>query len=55
MSVSTRQQLIDYCLRALGEPVVEVNLDDQQIEDRVDEAIDYFRLFHYDGIEKIYM
>ena len=55
MAVATRQQLIDYCLRALGEPVVEVNLDDQQIEDRVDEAIDYFRLFHYDGIEKIYM
>jgi len=55
MSVATRQQLIDYCLRSLGEPVVEVNLDDQQIEDRVDEAIDYFRLFHYDGIEKIYM
>lgn len=55
MTVATRQQLIDYCLRSLGEPVVEVNLDDQQIEDRVDEAIDYFRLFHYDGIEKIYM
>jgi len=55
MAVATRQQLIDYCLRSLGEPVVEVNLDDQQIEDRVDEAIDYFRLFHYDGIEKIYM
>lgn len=55
MAVTTRQQLIDYCLRALGEPVVEINIDDQQIEDRVDEAIEYFRQYHYDGIEKIYL
>jgi hypothetical protein len=32
---STRQQLIEYCLRKLGEPVVEINVDDQQVEDRV--------------------
>lgn len=55
MAVATRQQLIDYCLRSLGEPVVEINIDDQQVEDRIDEAIDYFRLYHYDGIEKIYL
>lgn len=55
MAVSTRQQLIDYCLRALGEPVVEINVDDQQVEDRIDESIEYFRLYHYDGIEKIYL
>ena len=55
MAVTTRQGLIDYCLRALGEPVVEINVDDQQVEDRVDEAIEYFRLYHYDGVEKIYM
>lgn len=55
MAVATRQQLIDYCLRSLGEPVVEINVDEQQIEDRIDEAIDYFRLYHYDGIEKIYL
>lgn len=55
MAVATRQQLIDYCLRSLGEPVVEINVDDQQVEDRIDEAIDYFRLYHYDGIEKIYL
>lgn len=55
MATTTRQQLIDYCLRALGEPVVEINVDDQQIEDRVDEAIEYFRQYHFDGIEKIYL
>ena len=55
MAVSTRQGLIDYCLRALGEPVVEINVDEQQVEDRIDEAIEYFRLYHYDGIEKIYL
>lgn len=55
MAVTTRQGLIDYCLRALGEPVVEINIDDQQIEDRVDEAIEYWRQYHSDGAEKIYM
>lgn len=55
MAVNTRQQLIDYCLRSLGEPVVEVNVDEQQIEDRIDEAIEYFRLYHFDGIEKLYL
>jgi hypothetical protein len=55
MAVSTRQQLIEYCLRELGEPVIEINIDDQQIEDRVDEAIEYWRQHHYDGVEKIYM
>ena len=55
MAVTTRQGLIDYCLRSLGDPVVEINVDDQQVEDRVDEAIEYFRLYHYEGIEKIYL
>lgn len=55
MAVTTRQGLIDYCLRELGEPVVEINVDDQQIEDRVDEAIEFFRQYHYDGIEKVYL
>lgn len=55
MAVASRQGLIDYCRRALGEPVVELNVDDQQIEDRIDEAIEYFRLYHYDGVEKIYL
>lgn len=55
MAINGRQDLIDYCRRALGEPVVEINIDDQQVEDRVDDAIEYFRLYHYDGIEKMYL
>lgn len=55
MAVTSRQSLIEYCLRQLGEPVVEINIDDSQIEDRVDEAIEYWRQYHYDGIERIYL
>src|SRR6056300_241466 len=55
MAVTTRQQLIDYCLRDLGEPVVEINIDDSQIEDRVDEALEYWRQYHFDGIERVYL
>jgi len=55
MAINGRQDLIDYCRRSLGEPVVEINVDDQQVEDRVDDAIEYFRLYHYDGIEKMYL
>ena len=55
MAVTSREQLIEYCLRALGEPVVEINIDDSQVEDRVDEAIDYWRQYHYDGIERVYL
>lgn len=52
---TTREQLKEYCLRALGAPVVEINVDDDQLEDRIDESLDYWRLYHYDGIEKLYL
>jgi len=55
MAVSTREELKQYALRALGQPVVEVNVDDDQLEDRLDEALEYWRLYHYDGIEKVYL
>ena len=55
MSVTTRQGLIDYCLRALGSPMVDINVTEEMIQDRVDEALEYFRLYHYDGIEKVYL
>lgn len=55
MSVSTREQLKQYALRALGAPVLEVNVDDDQLEDRLDEALDYWRLYHWDGSEKVYL
>jgi len=55
MAVSTRDGLKQYCLRALGAPVLEINVDEDQLEDRLDEALDYWRLYHYEGIEQIYM
>ena len=45
----TRTQLKDYCLRSLGHPVIEVNVDDDQLEDRIDEAIQVWNDYHYDG------
>jgi hypothetical protein len=52
---STRQELINYCLRALGEPVLEVNVDPDQIEDRVDQAIQYFNEYHSEGVHTRYI
>jgi hypothetical protein len=52
---SSRQQLIDYCLRQLGHPVIEINLDDDQVEDRIDEALSFYREFHYDAVELVYL
>ena len=47
---NTRQELIDYCLRSLGHPVIEINVDDDQLEDRVDEAIQYYQEYHGDAV-----
>ena len=52
---ATRQQLIDYCLRQLGAPVLEINVDDDQIDDAVDDALQYFQERHLDGIERMYL
>ena len=50
---STRQGLIDYCLRKLGYPVLEINVDDDQIDDLIDDAIQYFQERHFDGVERM--
>lgn len=55
MSVNSRAGLIDYCLRDLGAPVVEINVDLDQVEDRIDEAIAFWREFHYDAVELVYL
>jgi len=55
MAVTSRDGLKQYALRALGAPVLEINVDDDQVEDRIDEALDYWRLYHYEGIEQIYL
>ena len=52
---STRQQLIDYSLRKLGFPVLEINVDDDQIDDLVDDALQYFQERHFDGIERTFL
>ena len=52
---STRETLKQYALRALGKPVIEINVDDDQLEDRIDEALQYFAQYHYDGIVRAYL
>ena len=52
---ASRQELIDYCLRELGHPVVEINVDDDQVSDRVDTALQYYQDYHYDGVERLYL
>jgi hypothetical protein len=56
MAVPTsRAAFKEYCLRKLGKPVIEINVDDDQVEDRIDEALRYYYDYHFDGTEKIYL
>ena len=52
---ATRENLKQYALRALGKPVIEINIDDDQLEDRIDEALQYFAQYHYDGIRRTFL
>ena len=52
---ASRQVLIDYCLRRLGATVLEINVDDDQIDDLVDDALQYFQERHFDGVERMYL
>ena len=52
---NTRSTLKDYCLRALGKPVIDINVDEDQVEDRIDEALQYFAQYHTDGVERMYL
>ena len=53
--ITTRETLKQYALRALGKPVIEINVEDDQVEDRIDEALQYFAQYHYDGTERMYL
>jgi|TARA_B100001094_G_scaffold39332_2_gene33803 hypothetical protein len=53
--ITSRETLKQYCLRALGKPVIEINVEDDQVEDRIDEAVQYFAQYHYDGSERMYL
>ena len=52
---TTKQELIDHCLRKLGAPVLEVNVSEEQLDDCIDDAIQYFQERHFDGVERMYL
>lgn len=52
---TTRATFKDYCLRRLGHPVIQINVDDDQVEDRIDDALQFFEDYHFDGCEQMYM
>jgi len=53
-TITSRTEFKNYCLRRLGFPVIELNLDDDQVEDRIDDALQYWTDYHFDGIQKFY-
>ena len=54
-SVSNRGGLKEYCLRRLGAPILEINVADEQVEDAIDDGIQYFNERHFDGVERMYL
>ena len=52
---TTKATLKSYCLRSLGFGVIDINVSDDQADDRLDEALQYFAQYHYDGIERMYL
>ena len=52
---TTRAEFKERCLRNLGKPVIEINVDDDQLEDRIDEALAYYQDYHFDGTQKTYL
>jgi len=52
---TTREAFKQYCLRSLGAPVIQINVDDEQLEDRIDEALKYYYDYHFDGTEKMFL
>jgi hypothetical protein len=52
--ITTRTDFKQYCLRRLGFPVIDINVDDDQVEDRIDDALQYWQDYHFDGLQKIY-
>lgn len=53
-SVTNRQTFKEYCLRRLGFPTIEINVDDDQVEDRIDDALQYWQDYHFDALQKVY-
>jgi hypothetical protein len=53
-TITNRTDFKNYCLRRLGFPVIEINVDDEQVEDRIDDALQYWQDYHFDGLQKVY-
>ena len=53
--ITNRSEFKDYCLRRIGWPVIDINVDDDQVEDRIDDALTFFYDYHFDGTQKIFM
>lgn len=52
---TTRKEFAEYCLRKLGKPVIEINVSEEQVDDRIDEALKFYMDYHYDGSNKVYL
>ena len=52
---NSKATLVDHCLRSLGAPVIEINVDDDQIDDRIDEALQFYQNYHMDGVERVFL
>ena len=53
-TITNRTDFTNYCLRRLGFPVIEINVDDDQVQDRIDDALQYWQDYHFDGLQKVY-
>ena len=55
MAITSKTLLKEYCLRRLGHPVIEINVDEEQCDDRVSDALQYFAEYHFDGVERVFL
>ena len=53
--VTSRAEFKEYCLRKLGSPVIQINVADEQVEDRVDDALEFYRDYHFDAVEDVFL
>ena len=53
-TITNREEFKTYCLRRLGFPVIDINVDDDQVEDRIDDALQYWQDYHFDALQKVY-
>ena len=53
--ITSRTLLKEYCLRRLGHPVIEINIDEEQCDDRIDDGLEFFAEYHFDGVEKVFL